>query len=63
MANIAISELRPAGADLFDGSESFLQELTDTELDANKGGMNSIGFVGPLSPFIPICFPEFPIFL
>ena len=38
MAKIAISELRPAGADLFDGSESFLQELTDTELNGTKGG-------------------------
>ena len=38
MANITISELRPAGADLFDGSESFLQELTDTELNGTKGG-------------------------
>ena len=38
MAKIAISELRPAGAELFDGSESFLQELTDTELNGTKGG-------------------------
>ncbi|WP_414620017.1 class IIb bacteriocin, lactobin A/cerein 7B family [Calothrix sp. CCY 0018] len=39
MAKIAISELRPAGAELFDGSESFLQELTDNELNATKGGL------------------------
>lgn len=38
MANITISELRPAGADLFNGSESFLQELTDTEMDYTNGG-------------------------
>ena len=40
MANIAIYELRPAGSDLFSDSESYLQELTDTELDANKGGIS-----------------------
>lgn len=38
MANIVISELRPAGAELFDGSESFMSDLTDSELDATKGG-------------------------
>ncbi len=43
MAKIAISELRPAGAELFAGSESYLQELTDTELDATKGGSFWIG--------------------
>ncbi|MEO1375384.1 MAG: hypothetical protein AAFW70_13890 [Cyanobacteria bacterium J06635_10] len=43
MAKITISELRPAGAELFEGSESYLQELTDTELDATNGGI--IGFV------------------
>ena len=55
MAKIAISELRPAGADLFDGSESFLQELTDAELVATKGGNISVfTVVTPISPFIPI---------
>lgn len=42
MAKIAISELQPAGADLFDGSESYLQELTDTDLNENKGGKAEI---------------------
>ena len=40
MANIAFYELRPAGSDLLSDSESFLQEVTDTELDANKGGIS-----------------------
>jgi hypothetical protein len=31
MANIVISDLRPAGADLFTDSESFLYDLTDDE--------------------------------
>jgi len=39
MANIVISELRPAGAELFDGSESFMSDLTDSELDSTKGGI------------------------
>lgn len=42
MANIVISELRPAGAELFDGSESFMSDLTDSELDATKGGSSIV---------------------
>lgn len=38
MAKIAISELRPAGADLFNGSESFMTELTETEMAYVNGG-------------------------
>ncbi len=52
MAKITISELRPAGAEVFVGSESYLQELTDTELDANNGG--SINSLYPSSVIITI---------
>jgi hypothetical protein len=45
MAKITISELRPAGVDLFDGSESFLQELTDTELNGTQGGLITVTLV------------------
>jgi hypothetical protein len=45
MAKITISELRPAGVELFDGSESYLQELTDTELNGTKGGITPVVFV------------------
>ncbi len=38
MANIVISELRPAGSDLFMDSESYLTDLTDNELHMTKGG-------------------------
>ncbi|MEA5603412.1 hypothetical protein [Nostoc sp. UHCC 0252] len=38
MANIAISNLRPAGADLFQDSESFLHELTEQEVTDILGG-------------------------
>ena len=42
MANIAISNLRAPGAELFMDSESYLQELTDTELDVTKGGTSPL---------------------
>jgi hypothetical protein len=38
MANITISDLRPAGADLFSDSESYLHELTDSEMLGTLGG-------------------------
>ncbi|WP_017314966.1 hypothetical protein [Mastigocladopsis repens] len=38
MANIKISELRPAGAELFQDSESFLNELNDQEMSVFGGG-------------------------
>jgi hypothetical protein len=45
MANITISNLRPAGADLFDSSESYLQELSDTELLDTNGGLLPVVFL------------------
>ena len=38
MASIKISELRPAGSELFQDSESFLNELSDREMGAIEGG-------------------------
>ncbi|ACK66684.1 conserved hypothetical protein [Rippkaea orientalis PCC 8801] len=38
MANIAISNLYPAGTDLFVDSESFMAELTDDQLNETHGG-------------------------
>ncbi len=38
MANIAISDLRPAGANLFQDSETFLHELTEQEIADVLGG-------------------------
>jgi hypothetical protein len=44
MANITISELRPAGADLFSDSESYLTDLTGSEtLGTVNGGSFWIG--------------------
>jgi hypothetical protein len=39
MATIAISDLRPAGYDLFSDSESFLSNLSEEELDMQGGGI------------------------
>ena len=38
MANINISDLRPAGADLFLDSESYLNDLTEGEMTNTLGG-------------------------
>ncbi|MEH2237038.1 hypothetical protein [Nostoc sp.] len=46
MASIKISELRPVGSELFQDSESFLQELGAQEMGITGGGFtfaNSIG--------------------
>ncbi|MDF5708078.1 MAG: hypothetical protein PUP90_10460 [Nostoc sp. S4] len=59
MANIAISNLRPAGADLFDGSESFMNDLTDSELDITKGGFTPafvLGFAAGVAASVAISY-------
>jgi len=38
MANITISDLRPTGANLFEGSESFMHELNEQEIADVLGG-------------------------
>lgn len=44
MAKLTISELNPAGAELFQDSENFLEELSDRELGIVVGGadINSV---------------------
>ncbi|MBW4641943.1 MAG: class IIb bacteriocin, lactobin A/cerein 7B family [Goleter apudmare HA4340-LM2] len=39
MATIAITELRPVGHEFFSDSESFLGELSDSELNDINGGI------------------------
>ncbi|NEP28094.1 hypothetical protein [Moorena sp. SIO3I6] len=41
MANIAISDLHPVGANLFEDSESFMMDLSDDQLDV-KGGATPV---------------------
>ena len=38
MASIKISDLRPSGLDLFVDSESFLNDLSDSDLANTNGG-------------------------
>ncbi|MBN3898741.1 MAG: hypothetical protein HWQ41_26770 [Nostoc sp. NOS(2021)] len=40
MASIKISELRPAGSELFQDSESFLNELNSQDMGGVIGGLN-----------------------
>lgn len=39
MASIEINNLQPAGSELFEDSESFLNELTDREMWGVQGGL------------------------
>ncbi|MBE9209811.1 hypothetical protein IQ244_25620 [Nostoc sp. LEGE 06077] len=41
MANITLSELNVAGSQLFQDSESFLNDLSDVDLNAAHGGNNA----------------------
>ena len=45
MAKIKLSKLRPAGSELLQDSESFLNELNDRELENVVGGDNTIASV------------------
>jgi hypothetical protein len=49
MATIAICDLHPTGADLFNSSESYLQELSDIELSETNGGSSPLFFTIGLS--------------
>lgn len=49
MAVIDISELNPAGSQLFQDSESFLNELTDDEIVGVEGGLNLTNYLKQLS--------------
>ena len=58
MANINISDLRPAGADLFLDSESYLNDLTEGEM------INTLGGISPITVQITIrlLFIAFPAY-
>lgn len=43
MASIKVTELRPAGSELFQDSESFLNELSDSQIDHVVGGSRRRG--------------------
>lgn len=48
MANIEIDNLHPAGSELFQDSESFLNDLSDREVCGIKGGLLTL-LLGPES--------------
>jgi len=51
MVSIAINDLYPAGADLFAGSENFMTDVVDYELDTVNGGIVSeVTAATPLTP-------------
>ena len=56
MASIKINNLQPAGAELFDDSESFLNELKSQELDIISGGSLDIISAGSftITPTLPV---------
>lgn len=47
MAAIVISDIRPVGSELFLDSESFMADLTDSELNGVSGGITPavLGFI------------------
>jgi hypothetical protein len=49
MASIKLSELRPVGSELFQDSESFLNELNDRELDVRGGGDINVSVLSQFS--------------
>ncbi|QIR36467.1 hypothetical protein HCG51_06665 [Tolypothrix sp. PCC 7910] len=49
MASIKISELRPAGSELFQDSESFLNELNEKEISTAVGGATVASVVSQAS--------------
>jgi hypothetical protein len=42
MATIKIADLRPVGSEFFADSESYLNELTDDELNMTQGGSTPV---------------------
>jgi hypothetical protein len=46
MASIKISDLKPAGSELFSDSESYMSELGDSELGIINGGGISLAVLG-----------------
>jgi hypothetical protein len=62
MASIKISNLYPAGSELFKDSESFMTELVDNELGSINGGIGIVQYSPRCWPGIysPLCKPSLP---
>jgi hypothetical protein len=57
MASIKISNLYPAGSELFKDSESFMNELGDRELGSINGGIRLPSLLPSPTPYSPRCYP------
>ncbi len=62
MASIQISNLYPAGSELFKDSESFMTELVDNEIGSINGGIATLPHSPRCYPTIlsPLCKPSIP---
>ncbi|OUL30846.1 hypothetical protein BV378_02950 [Nostoc sp. RF31YmG] len=54
MASIKIAELRPAGSELFQDSESFLNELNEKEISTAIGGGSVVSVISQATASIGI---------
>lgn len=45
MANIEVNDIQPAGAEFFADSESFLNELSNDEMNIQGGGVSTVSIV------------------
>jgi hypothetical protein len=61
MASIKLSELRPVGSELFQDSESFLNELNDRELDVRGGGDINVSVLSQFTKSIGISIKSFSV--
>jgi hypothetical protein len=55
MANIKVNDIKPAGAELFGDSESFMKDLSDSEMNNLVGGARRGGGGAETSVFL-CCF-------
>ena len=56
MTKIKVNDIKPTGAELFDDSESFMNELSNDELEQAMGGL--ILSPKPTEPWSPFCVPN-----
>jgi hypothetical protein len=61
MAKIKVHDLKPTGIDLFNDSDSYLNELGSDELEEEMGGklvlIGRYTIITPTRPWSPWCYP------
>ena len=58
MANIVISDLRPAGSELFMDSESYLTDLTEDDCNRFIGGIRVTLVTGAIFYYVDANWPD-----